>query len=187
MASELCELTLSLPSSFFFLLFLIPLQKFFLGGVNTNVCLARQTSLQKLLDLTIPLSWSQRNLSRRTAEVNSVDLCVTTGNTKASGLSLKMEQKSSSFSQPTECKRAWFPEDLWLTFLCHSRHRHVPPRWLSDATKSSCPNYCALGFCSDLSEVGHTDENTIPGVWLDTGGRGHDVLHFTKYKKRIIQ
>lgn len=103
---------------------------------NTNVRLTRQTSLKRWLDLTIPLSWSQSNLSRRTAEVNSVDLRVNTGNTKASGLSrgqpssvpwgLKMEQRFSSFSWPSECKRAWFPEDLWLTFLRRSRQATSP-------------------------------------------------------------
>lgn len=109
---------------------------YFLFIFNTNVRLTRQTSLQRWLDLTIPLSWSQRHLSRRTAEVNSVDLRVTTSNTKASGLSrgqpslvprrLKMEQKSSSFSRPSDCKRAWFPEDLWLTFLRRSRQATSP-------------------------------------------------------------
>lgn len=156
------------------------------------------------LDLTIPLSWSQRDLSQRAAKVNSVDLCVTTGKTKASGLSwgqlfsvprgLKMEQKSSSFSRPAECKRAWFPDVHRQTFLCHSRHTVSHPdgslmlrsqvvgitvHWVFAVTFQRSATWTKILF---LYVIGH-------GVkWAWCGSEHHSTLNLTwNIWKKIIQ
>lgn len=41
-------------------------------------------------------------------------------------LRVKMEQKSSSFSQPIECKRASFPKELSVTFSCVTAGTQCP-------------------------------------------------------------
>lgn len=74
-----------------------------------------------------------------------------------------MEHRSSSFLRPTECKSLISRSALPNCSATQQAH-HVPSPCLSNATKSSCRNYCALGFCSDLSEVAHMDEDFIPGV-----------------------
>lgn len=98
-----------------------------------------------------------------------------------------MEQKSSSFSWLTECKRARFPEDLWLTFLCRSGHatspRHdsltlrsqvvrITVHWVFAVTFGGWPHgrrfysWCVIGY----------------KVVVVVVGGGLDVLHSTLYK-----